>query len=115
MFAPSLRKYVCEEEKLSVEDAIRKFIAPPAQRMRLADRGVLKRGMWADIVIFDPATIRDRATFENPNQLSEGMQFVLVNGVAVIENGKATNALPGKVLRGTGTVVVGKEAAEQSL
>jgi dihydroorotase/N-acyl-D-amino-acid deacylase len=56
--------------------------------------------MWADIVIFDPATIRDLATFENPNQLSDGMQFVLVNGVPVIENGKQTNALPGKVLRG---------------
>ena len=70
--------------------------------MRLTDRGVLKKGMWADIVIFDPATIRDRATFENPNQLSEGMQFVLVNGVPVIDNGKQTDALPGKVLRGPG-------------
>jgi N-acyl-D-amino-acid deacylase len=56
--------------------------------------------MWADIVIFDPATIRDRATFENPNQVSEGMQYVLVNGVPVIANGKQTDALPGKVLRG---------------
>src|SRR5260370_34540190 len=108
MFAPSLRKYVCEEEKLSVEDAIRKFIAPPAQRMRLADRGVLKKGMWADIVIFDPATIRDLATFEKPNQLSEGMQYVLINGVPVIANGKATNALPGKVLRGPAAVAGGQ-------
>jgi dihydroorotase/N-acyl-D-amino-acid deacylase len=65
---------------------------------------VLKKGMWADIVIFDPAVIRDKATFENPNQLAEGMQYVLVNGVAVIENGKQTNALPGKVLRGAGFV-----------
>jgi dihydroorotase/N-acyl-D-amino-acid deacylase len=56
--------------------------------------------MWADVVIFDPATISDRATFENPNQVSAGMQFVLVNGVPVIENGKQTDALPGKVLRG---------------
>jgi dihydroorotase/N-acyl-D-amino-acid deacylase len=55
--------------------------------------------MWADVVIFDPETIRDRATFENPNQLSEGMRFVLVNGVPVIEEGKMTDALPGKVLR----------------
>jgi dihydroorotase/N-acyl-D-amino-acid deacylase len=55
--------------------------------------------MWADVVVFDPETIRDVATFENPNQLSEGMQFVLVNGVPVIEGGKMTNALPGMVVR----------------
>jgi dihydroorotase/N-acyl-D-amino-acid deacylase len=101
-FPRVLRKYVREEKKLSLEDAIRKFTALPAQRMRLIDRGVLKEGMWADIVIFDPQTIRDLATFENPNQLSEGMQFVLVNGVPVIDEGKMTNALPGKVLRGAG-------------
>jgi dihydroorotase/N-acyl-D-amino-acid deacylase len=99
-FPRILRKYVREEEKLTLEEAIRKFSALPAQRMRLADRGVLKKGMWADIVIFDPATIRDRATFENPNQLSEGMEYVLVNGVPVIDNGKQTEALPGRVLRG---------------
>jgi N-acyl-D-amino-acid deacylase len=99
-FPRILRKYVREEKKLRLEDAIRKFSALPAQRMHLADRGVLKAGMWADVVIFDPQTITDRATFENPNQLSEGMQYVLVNGVPVIEDGKATNALPGKVLRG---------------
>ncbi len=67
--------------------------------MRLADRGVLKAGMWADIVVFDPDTIRDIATFDNPNQLSEGMRYVLVNGVPVVDDGKMTNALPGKVLR----------------
>jgi len=99
-FPHILRKYVREEGKLRLEEAIRKFSALPAQKLRLADRGVLKKGMWADIVVFDPATIRDLATFENPNQLSEGMQYVLVNGVAVIESSKATNALPGKVLRG---------------
>jgi dihydroorotase/N-acyl-D-amino-acid deacylase len=93
---------VREEKKLTLPDAIRKFSALPAARMRLADRGVLKEGMWADVVVFDPETIRDRATFENPNQLSEGMRFVLVNGVPVIEEGKMTNALPGKVLRGAG-------------
>ena len=99
-FPHILRKYVREDNKLRLEEAIRKFSALPAQRMRLTDRGVLKKGMWADIVVFDPATISDRATFENPNQLSEGMQFVLVNGVLVIENGKQTDALPGKVVRG---------------
>jgi dihydroorotase/N-acyl-D-amino-acid deacylase len=97
-FPRILRKYVREEKKLTLEDAIRKFTALPAQRMRFADRGVLKAGMWADVVIFDPETIRDVATFENPNQLSEGMRFVLVNGVPVIDEGKMTNALPGKVL-----------------
>jgi dihydroorotase/N-acyl-D-amino-acid deacylase len=101
-FPRILRKYVREEKKLTLPDAIRKFSALPAQRMRLADRGVLKEGMWADVVVFDPDTIRDVATFANPNQLSEGMRFVLVNGVPVIEEGKMTNALPGKVLRARG-------------
>ena len=103
-FPHILRKYVREDGKLRLEEAIRKFSALAAQRVRLTDRGVLKNGMWADIVVFDPATIRDRATFENPNQLSEGMQYVLVNGVPVIDNGKQTDALPGKVLRGPGYV-----------
>ncbi|MGA2168887.1 MAG: D-aminoacylase [Terracidiphilus sp.] len=103
-FPRILRKYVREENQLTLPDAIRKFSALPAQRMRLTDRGVLKQGMWADVVVFDPATIRDKATFENPNQFSEGMEFVLVNGVPVIEDGKMTGALPGKVLRGPGYV-----------
>jgi dihydroorotase/N-acyl-D-amino-acid deacylase len=97
-FPRILRKYVREEKLLTLEDAIRKFSSLPAQRMRIADRGVLKAGMWADIVVFDPATVRDVATFEKPNQPSEGMRFVLVNGVPVIDEGKMTNALPGKVL-----------------
>jgi dihydroorotase/N-acyl-D-amino-acid deacylase len=101
-FPRILRKYVREEKKLRLEEAIRKFSALPAQRMRLADRGVLKAGLWADLVVFDPETIRDLATFENPNQLSQGMDTVLVNGVAVIDGGKMTGALPGKVLRGPG-------------
>jgi len=101
-FPRILRKYVREENKLTLEDAIRKFSALPAQRMRLGDRGVLKVGLWADVVIFDPNTVRDRATFESPNQLAEGMEYVLVNGVPVIANGKMTGALPGKVLRGPG-------------
>ncbi len=99
-FPRILRKYVREEGVLTLEDAIRKFAALPAQRMRFADRGLLKAGMWADVVIFDPERVRDLATFENPNQLSEGMDYVLVNGVPVIAAGKATGALPGKVLRG---------------
>jgi len=101
-FPRILAKYVREEKALTLEDAIRKFSALPAQRMRLTDRGVLKAGMWADVAIFDPATVRDRATFDNPNQLSEGMEYVLVNGLPVIDQGKMTGALPGKVLRGPG-------------
>jgi len=101
-FPRILRKYVREEKRLTLEDAIRKFTSLPAQRMRLADRGVLKAGMWADVVVFDPDSVRDRATFEQPNQLSEGMKWVLVNGVPVIAEGKATGALPGKVIRGPG-------------
>ena len=97
-FPRILRKYVREEHKLTLEDAIRKFSALPAERMRFADRGVLKAGMWADVVVFDPDTVRDLATFDKPNQLSEGMRFVLVNGVPVIEEGRMTNALPGKVI-----------------
>jgi dihydroorotase/N-acyl-D-amino-acid deacylase len=103
-FPRILRKYVREEKELTLPDAIRKFSALPAQRMRLTDRGVLKEGMWADVVVFDPAKITDKATFENPNQFSEGMEYVLVNGVAVIESGKMTGALPGRVLRGPGYV-----------
>jgi N-acyl-D-amino-acid deacylase len=98
-FPRILRKYVREEKVLTLEDALRKMSALPAQRLRLTDRGVLKAGMWADVVIFDPANVRDLATFDNPNQLSEGMEYVLVNGVPVIDQGKMTGALPGKVLR----------------
>lgn len=103
-FPRILRKYVREEKVLSLPDAIRKMSALPAQRLRLTDRGVLKAGMWADVVVFDPATIRDLATFDDPNQLSQGMQYVLVNGVPVIDEGKMTGKLPGKVLRGEGYV-----------
>jgi dihydroorotase/N-acyl-D-amino-acid deacylase len=103
-FPRILRKYVREEHKLTLEDAIRKFSALPAQRMRLTDRGVLKAGLCADIVIFDPASVHDVATFDNPNQLSQGMEYVLVSGVPVIDQSKMTGALPGKVLRGQGYV-----------
>jgi len=103
-FPHVLRKYVREDKTLTLEDAIRKFSALSAQKMRLADRGVLKQGMWADVVVFDPETIRDVATFDSPNQLSDGMRFVLVNGVPVIDEGKMTNALPGKVVLGPAAV-----------
>src|SRR5271156_1858717 len=101
-FPRVLRKYVREERRMRLEEAIRKFTSLPASRLRLNDRGVLKAGMWADIVVFDPQTITDRATFSAPNQLSVGMQWVLVNGVPVVGDGAATGALPGHVLRGGG-------------
>lgn len=101
-FPRIIRKYVREDKLLTLEDAIRKMTSLPAQKLRLADRGVLKAGMWADVVVFDPATITDKSTFAQPNQLAEGMDYVLVNGVPVIAGGKATNARPGKVLRGPG-------------
>jgi N-acyl-D-amino-acid deacylase len=101
-FPRVLRKYVREERRMRLEEAIRKFTSLPASRMRLDERGVIKAGMWADLVVFDPETITDRATFSAPNQLSVGMQWVLVNGVPVVADGVATNALPGRVLRGRG-------------
>jgi dihydroorotase/N-acyl-D-amino-acid deacylase len=101
-FPRILAKYVRDEHKLGLPDAIRKFTSLPAQREHLADRGVIKQGMWADIVVFDPATVRDEATYAEPNKFSVGMQHVLVNGVPVIEDGKMTGKLPGKVLRGPG-------------
>jgi N-acyl-D-amino-acid deacylase len=101
-FPRVLRKFVRDEKLLTLPEAIRKFSALPAQRMRITDRGVLKEGMWADVVVFDPEKVHDVATFDNPNQFSVGMDYVLVNGELVIDNGKMTNALPGKVLRGSG-------------
>ena len=97
-FPRILRKYVREDHLLTLPEAIRKFTSLPASRLHLTDRGTLKVGMWADIAVFDPDKIRDLATYDNPNQLAEGMQFVFVNGIAVIRDGKMTQALPGKVL-----------------
>jgi N-acyl-D-amino-acid deacylase len=101
-FPRILHKYVRDEQLLSLSDAIRKFSSLPAQREHLIDRGVLKQGMWADVVVFDAATIHEVASFEDPNRLSIGMQYVLVNGVPVISSGKMTGALPGQILHGPG-------------
>ena len=101
-FPHILHRFVHDEHLLTLPDAIRKFTALPAQREHLTDRGVLKQGMWADIVVFDPDIVHDEATYEDPNRLSVGMQYVLVNGVAVIEQGRMTGALPGQVLYGPG-------------
>lgn len=103
-FPRILAKFVRERKLITLPDAIRKFSALPAQRMHLNDRGVLKDGMWADVVVFDPQTIHDVATYAKPNQLSVGMQYVLVNGVPVIDGSRMTGNLPGKVLLGPGYV-----------
>ncbi|HEV2111550.1 MAG TPA: amidohydrolase family protein, partial [Gammaproteobacteria bacterium] len=101
-FPRILSLYVKQQGKLTLPDAIRKFTALPAQREHLTDRGVLKLGMWADVAVFDPDSIHDVATYDDPNRLSVGMQYVLVNGVPVIDGGKMTGALPGQVLLGPG-------------
>jgi len=101
-FSRIITKYVREDHALTLADAIHKMTALPAQRMGLKQRGMIKKGMWADIAIFDPAKLRAPATFEQPQQLAQGMDYVLVNGEPVIAKGKMTRALPGKVLHGPG-------------
>lgn len=95
-----LGKYVREEGVIPLEEAIAKGTAAVATRLSIGDRGVLRAGMKADIIVFDPATIGDRATFEKPHQLSVGMVHVLVNGVEVVRDGVHTGATPGQVVRG---------------
>lgn len=97
-----LGHYVREEHLLALEQAIRKITSLPAQRERLRGRGLLKEGYFADITIFDPATIIDKATYENPTQVSEGVRYVFVNGALEYEQGKLTGAMAGQVLRGPG-------------
>ena len=95
-------RYVRDQRVLTLEDAVRKASAAVATRLSLADRGVLKVGLKADVVVFDPATIQDHATFERPHQLSTGVRDVLVNGTAVLRDGRHTGATPGQVVRGPG-------------
>jgi dihydroorotase/N-acyl-D-amino-acid deacylase len=101
-FPRILGKYVREEGLLSLEEAIRKMTSRATSRVGLWDRGILRPEMAADITVFDPQTIRDVATFEDPNHYSVGVRYVLVNGRAVIYDGKITDERPGKVLRGPG-------------
>jgi N-acyl-D-amino-acid deacylase len=97
-----LGKYVRDEKLLSLEEAIRKMTSLPASRMRLADRGIVRPGMAADLVAFDPDTIKERSTYADPSHYSEGIPFVTVNGVLVVDAGKITSARPGKILYGPG-------------
>ena len=101
-FPRILGKYVREERLLTLEEAIRKMTSRAATRVGLADRGILREGMMADITVFDPATIRDVATFEDPNHYSAGVKWVLVNGRPVVADGKITAERPGRPLRGPG-------------
>jgi len=101
-FTRLLARYVRDEHVLTLEDAVRKASSAVATRLSLHDRGVLKEGMKADIIVFDEKTVRDLATFENPHQLSVGMRHVFVNGVPVITDGAHTGAKPGQVVRGPG-------------
>jgi N-acyl-D-amino-acid deacylase len=101
-FPRILGRYVRDEQVVSLEEAIRKMTSLAANRVHLVERGLLKPGFFADIVVFDPQQIRDMATFEDPNRLSTGMRYVIVNGALVMSGGKQTNAMPGRPLRGPG-------------
>jgi dihydroorotase/N-acyl-D-amino-acid deacylase len=101
-FPRLLAKYVRDEKVIPLEDAVRKASSAVASRLQIADRGVLKAGLKADVIVFDPATIQDNATFEAPHKLSTGVRDVFVNGVAVLRDGKHTGAKPGVVVRGAG-------------
>jgi N-acyl-D-amino-acid deacylase len=101
-FTRILGRYVRDEGVIPLEDAIRKMTSAVATRLHIQDRGLLREGMFADIVIFDPDTVEDRATFEDPHQLSVGIHHVLVNGQLVLREGVHTGALPGRALRGPG-------------
>ena len=99
-----IARYVREKHVLTLEDAIRKMTSWPSARMRLANRGSIKEGNWADVVIFDYNTIQDRSTYEHPMELPAGISYVLVNGAVTIDNGTHTGARAGKVLYGPGKV-----------
>ena len=101
-FARLLGKYVRDEKVISLEEAIYKLTSLPAKNLKIRNRGALKEGFYADVVVFDPERVKDNATFDEPHQLSEGMIHVLVNGEQVLMNGEHTGATPGRVVRGPG-------------
>jgi len=107
-FARLLGTYVRDEKLVSLPEAIRRLSALPAENLGLDRRGFLKEGMFADVVVFDPVTIGDRATYENPHQYAVGMRDVFVNGVQVLSNGEHTGALPGRALKGPGAPSAGR-------
>jgi len=97
-----LGRFVRDQRILTLEDAVRKMTAAVADRLSIRDRGELREGMYADVMLFDPNTIIDKATYEKPHQLSVGVKYVFVNGVAVVRDGRVTGAKPGKIVRGPG-------------
>jgi len=101
-FARLLGQYVREEKLISLEEAVRRLTTLPATNLGISERGALKPGYYADVVVFDPATVADRATFEKPHQYSVGMRDVFVNGVAVLKDGEHSGATPGRAVRGAG-------------
>jgi N-acyl-D-amino-acid deacylase len=101
-FARFLGKYVRDDKAATLPDAIRRLTSLPATNLAIRQRGSLKPGYYADVVVFDPAAIQDRATFEKPQQLATGVRDVFVNGVQVLRNGKHTGAKPGRFVRGPG-------------
>jgi N-acyl-D-amino-acid deacylase len=103
-----LGRYVREEKLLRLEEAVRKMTSLPAARMRLHDRGLLRPGLKADLVAFDPDRVRERSTYADPSHYSEGIPYVAVNGVLVVDEGRITAARPGRALRGPGYRKSGK-------
>jgi dihydroorotase/N-acyl-D-amino-acid deacylase len=101
-FPRILGKYVREEGVISLEDAVRKMTSAVANRLSIRDRGLLREGAFADVVIFDPGTVGDLATYEQPHQVSVGIPWVLVNGAVVVREGEHTGAMPGRIVRGPG-------------
>jgi N-acyl-D-amino-acid deacylase len=99
-FVRVLAKYVRDEKVISLQEAIRKLSALPAQNLSLKDRGMLRKGYFADVVIFDPATVQDHATYEKPHQLSTGVEEVWINGIEALHNGNATGNPSGRFVRG---------------
>src|SRR5262249_36284679 len=99
-FARVLGVYVRERKLITLEEAVRKMSSFPAQRLGMRDRGLIQTGMKADIVVFDPARARDRATYDRSHQFAEGIPLVIVNGQIVLENNAMTPARPGRVLYG---------------
>jgi N-acyl-D-aspartate/D-glutamate deacylase len=101
-FPRILGKYVRDEKVLKLEDAVRKMTSLGAQQLGIRDRGLLREGKFADVVVFDPDRVADKATFAQPHQYPVGIEYVIVNGKIVIENGKHTGARPGRIVYGPG-------------
>jgi N-acyl-D-amino-acid deacylase len=101
-FARLLGKYVRDEKVIALEEAVRRLSLFPAENLKIKERGALRPGYFADVVLFDPAKISDHATFEQPHQYATGMVHVFVNGVQVLQDGEHTGAKPGRFVRGPG-------------